>query len=483
MGAPADTRRPTAFRMASAQTPTGTPSLSDREMQVLRLAATGATNNQIARDLSISPNTVKVHLNNIFTKLGVQSRTEASLYAVRQGWIEIERVNAPAPAPTDGPAPAASALAVAAELPATVPLPEPGALLPAPAAMPVPPRFPLRWRMLAVATGVVVVGVLIVILNNARLLPFNPPAQAPQAIAAPSPIANIARWQSRAALSSAREALAVVPSGGAIYVIGGLAEGAALTDTLAYDPATNAWQARAPKPTAVQGASAAATGGRIYVPGGCDESDRPVTALEIYDPARDEWQAGPDMPRPLCHFALAALEGKLYVIGGWDGAAATADVWAFDPARGTWTAQAPLPSARSDAGAAVAGDRIYVIGGRDGDRLLPDVLAFDPAGASPWTAQTPMPAPRAGSGVAALAGNIYVFGGGWSAALKQNQRFDTRANAWTPIEDTPDPLRRVGGIAALDTKIYLFGGWNGAPTASVQEYTALYRFFIPNSGN
>jgi N-acetylneuraminic acid mutarotase len=85
--------------------------------------------------------------------------------------------------------------------------------------------------------------------------------------------------------------------------------------------------------------------------------------------------------------------------------------------------------------------------------------------------------------VAALAGNIYVFGGGWSAALKQNVRFDTRANAWSPIEDAPDPLWRVGGIAALDTKIYLFGGWNGAPAASVQEYTALYRFFIPNSGN
>ncbi|MGB9521235.1 MAG: response regulator transcription factor, partial [Anaerolineales bacterium] len=58
--------------------------LSEREIEILKLVATGASNKEIAYKLSISPNTVKVHLKNIFAKIGAMSRTEAAMYAVKK---------------------------------------------------------------------------------------------------------------------------------------------------------------------------------------------------------------------------------------------------------------------------------------------------------------------------------------------------------------------------------------------------------------
>jgi DNA-binding NarL/FixJ family response regulator len=63
--------------------------LTDREMEVLRLVAMGASNKDVARALSISVRTVQVHLTNIYGKLDVRSRTEAALYAIRQGWVSV----------------------------------------------------------------------------------------------------------------------------------------------------------------------------------------------------------------------------------------------------------------------------------------------------------------------------------------------------------------------------------------------------------
>jgi DNA-binding NarL/FixJ family response regulator len=60
--------------------------LTPREMDVLQLLAEGLSNKEIAQRLSISPRTVNFHLDNIYSKLHVTSRTEAAVYALRHGW-------------------------------------------------------------------------------------------------------------------------------------------------------------------------------------------------------------------------------------------------------------------------------------------------------------------------------------------------------------------------------------------------------------
>jgi DNA-binding NarL/FixJ family response regulator len=60
--------------------------LSEREIEVLRLLAHGSTNKDIAQTLILSVRTVEAHLRNIYGKLGVRSRTEAALWAVKHGY-------------------------------------------------------------------------------------------------------------------------------------------------------------------------------------------------------------------------------------------------------------------------------------------------------------------------------------------------------------------------------------------------------------
>ncbi len=61
--------------------------LTARETEVLKLIATGADNAAIGRELSISPHTVKQYVANIFEKLGVRSRVQAAVHAVRSGLV------------------------------------------------------------------------------------------------------------------------------------------------------------------------------------------------------------------------------------------------------------------------------------------------------------------------------------------------------------------------------------------------------------
>jgi DNA-binding NarL/FixJ family response regulator len=73
--------------MREVRTPGRPEALTERENDVLQLLARGASNKEIARDLSLGEKTVKTHVSNILSKLGVQSRTQAAFLALHLGLV------------------------------------------------------------------------------------------------------------------------------------------------------------------------------------------------------------------------------------------------------------------------------------------------------------------------------------------------------------------------------------------------------------
>jgi NarL family two-component system response regulator LiaR len=76
---------------ATVEYPSGTP-LTLRESEILRLAARGMKNKDIADTLFVSLRTVKAHLTNIFNKLGVGSRTDAIVKGLKEGYINLDEI-------------------------------------------------------------------------------------------------------------------------------------------------------------------------------------------------------------------------------------------------------------------------------------------------------------------------------------------------------------------------------------------------------
>jgi DNA-binding NarL/FixJ family response regulator len=83
-----------AARLVKEVRPAASPErLTEREVDVLRLLAQGLTNKEIAAGLHIGEKTVKTHVSNILNKLGLLSRTQAALYAVRMGLVSDSGVD------------------------------------------------------------------------------------------------------------------------------------------------------------------------------------------------------------------------------------------------------------------------------------------------------------------------------------------------------------------------------------------------------
>ncbi len=439
--------------------------LSERELQVLEMVATGASNQQIARQLVISVNTVKVHLRNIFEKLGVQSRTEATLRAIQEGWVTVSEDGAEANETATAPA---KTFLITNTRPALA-----------------------QWQQIYLIFATLLALALVIvplIPQQSSLEAPNLPviyAQPPTAVPPAPASAASNSWVSQAPMPTKRAGLGLAAFAGKIFAIGGVRDNNQATRLVEiYDPITNSWSEGSAKPTAAANIAGVALADKIYIPGGCTNEGKPVDSLEIYDPRTDSWDKGQALPEARCAYGLVALQDKLYLFGGWNGHAFADTVFAYSIKEDKWEIMPrAMPQAKGYVGAAVLNETIYVAGGYDGQDEFDQTYVFKPD-TGEWLEKAAMHEKRGGLGLIAVANNLYAVGGGWSQALTTSEKYDPATDTWTTFETPFTDQWRNLGLTAIDTKIYAVGGWDGTAKEymnSVVSYQFLFQLFLPFS--
>jgi DNA-binding CsgD family transcriptional regulator len=332
--------------------------LSERELQILLLVAQGLSNRQIAGQLDISDNTVKVHVRNIFAKINVASRTEASMYAVRHGLIVVENQSA-TPTPTVAPP-----------------------IEPVVAVVSLPPTQRRRW-VAAVLGVVVVLGVGGVVWWTTQ-----------------PPVAPVIRQQSSAPTRWAR--LPAVPNpqpdqqfavyAGQLYVFVGNRS----AQWLQFNGATRTWQVLTDLPFVVP------TGARLWADGaglwvvGADDGDG------VWRWDGQQWQRQPMLPADVTVAGVVRVDGALLVLGQTNTAATMLTTWTLAPQDQSWQPGIDFAPALANPQLVVLEGVVYLFG--DGVHVWRlDVMT------QRWVADRDLPFTWSSGAVTTVLGSILVI--------------------------------------------------------------------------
>lgn len=439
--------------------------LSDRELDVLRGLAAGAANKDIADDLSISPLTVKTHLRNIYTKLGVSTRTEAMTVAMQKGLVVV---------------PGATAVEDSRD----------GQLVPVLVAGGDSPLAPEkadevlagpshRWRNLSLA--------LLALLLVAAGLVFIQWRSGGQEVAATPPFEEQpigdSRWLASRPLPEARSGQALAAFGLEVYLIGGEVESGVVNDVLVFDSRDRSWRQVTEKPMAVTGTMADELFGEIYVPGGLQADKQPTDVVEVYSPTQDAWRRTAPLPQPIAGALVVAEGGYLYVFGGWNGQTVLDTAYVYDPAADSWRPLAAMPQPRTGAAGDALTGRIYVVGGSNGREDQQSCYTYIPANDT-WDTCPDLLQPRTGAGATVLLNKLYVIGGSSEVepGSVHGELFDPNTAAWTVLSLPQEAVPWLQpGVTHIENRIYAMGGQqaNGLSDANLVYSPFIYQTFIP----
>jgi DNA-binding CsgD family transcriptional regulator len=466
----------------------GSTPLSEREREILRLVATGATNQQIAAQLDISLNTVKVHMRNIFTKTGASSRTEASLYAVRTGLIEVgSGPSADAGPPVEaGPLtdllPVAEPLSPGSETAPSPPSPaSPSPASPSTVQAPLPARHSsLLWfGGVAVAVVLLVVGAVWV-FYGLFVTPAEPNAAPNPMPESPSPVdAEDVTWLAQSPMGVSRTDFGITSYNGQIYVVGG-AGTAGVSDAFEhYIPRTDTWETLTPKPTPVTNIQSVVIEGQLYVAGGQLASGAISQQFESYNFLTERWQQLAPLPAPRSQYAAAALNGQVYLFGGWDGQAYSDKTWVYDPSNDSWQELSTMPEPRAGMGVTVMENQIHLLGGQDRDGALQLHYSYDPvrdqAGQDAWAVLSPLPQPIARIAAVTVLSSIYAF----DVSNSNLFVYSTESQSWD-VFDIALPANSIDlAVVLVNTDLHLFGRVAQEPDTFHIRQRVIYRAQLP----
>ena len=444
--------------------------LSERELEIVRLLATGLSNKEIAAQVFISVNTVKVHVRNIFAKLNVQTRMDATLLAMQRGWVIVPGT------PNSAESEAASSEPrepIEVETAAATPI--------ASDPIAIEPPLPIGRRLALIGIAVIAIGLALLIgpcglAQSNQVQPFSDTARSSSGV---NPIAGDTAWQAQSAMSLARGRLAAAMLDKQIIAIGGETTTGVTGLVEILDTATQKWRTGQNKPTPVANVSAVVISGTVIVPGGYTSAGVPTAIVEAYDPISDTWTTLPSMPAPRFAYAIAAYQNRMYVMGGWDGQRYVDTMLIYDATTRRWTTGTPLPLARGFSAAAVLDRAIYVVGGYTDGREFDNCDRYLPAD-NRWETCAPLLVTRGGLGLISMAGRLYAIGGGWTGYLSFNEWYDPNQNQWTVLPTPFVGQWRGLGLAAIGNDLYVLGGWTGQYQTVVEKYNPFpFSLFVP----
>ncbi len=426
--------------------------LSEREEQVARLLLEGKSNKQIAAALKISISTVEFHLTNLYSKMGVGSRSEAIVqlnhlgktrddaqpgkFPVENEAVHPENQDEAKPNKKEKPAMTSSPERHSGHTQTQIwigiliglglfagylylhrgsPLPEPLRMVVTPVATAAPTRTirPTLTRT-AAFTATPLEGFSIDIRLGKAL---------------PSPLSR----HSMTRLADGKILIAGGSSGVDVH----------LNSAWIYDPYTDEIYPAASMNTPRHGHTATLLNdGRVLVVGGYNATQAWLQDAEIYDPVVDAWTVIPPVyPHGVEHTATLLPDGRVLVVGGCIGSSnCTNRVELFDPQTNSWTEAAPLNSERSSQTANLLNDgRVLIAGGdwdEQGNIVDGTAVLYDPA-TNRWSQASAMITPRVQAesvqlpdGKVLVAGGI-MMGSNPPQIISKSEIYDPQTNTWT----------------------------------------------------